>query len=64
MSFTSLAALVFGGILVAIYYAQEMRFFQVFIAILFGFYLADSDLAPQIEKAVKASFDWVGTWDI
>lgn len=64
MNFTTLAVLVFGGILVALWAANEIRFFQVFIAVLFGFYLADSGVAPTIGAAVKASFDWVATWRI
>ena len=64
MNFTTLAVLVFGGILVALWAANELRFLQVFVSILFGFYLADSGLAPTIGKAVEATFDWVATWRI
>lgn len=64
MNFTTLAVLVFGGVLLALWSSNELRFFQVFVAILFGFYLADSGLAPTIGKAVEASFDWVSTWRI
>jgi hypothetical protein len=64
VSFHTLAVLVFGGVLLAIWAANEIRFFQVLMAALFGFYLADSGLAPMITEMVKTVFDWVGTWNI
>ena len=64
MDFTTLAVLVFGAILLAIWTARELRMFQTVIAALFGFYLASSTLAPTITRTVKAVFAWVGTWQI
>jgi hypothetical protein len=64
VNFTTLAVLVFGGILLAMWSSKNFRFWQVFVAILFGFYLADSGLAPSIGKAVEGAFDWVATWKI
>jgi hypothetical protein len=64
MNFATLAVLVFGAVLVALWSARELRFFQVTVAILLGFYLADSQLAPTITTAVQAVFGWVATWHI
>jgi hypothetical protein len=64
MDFTTLAVLVFGAILLAMWAARELRMFQAVIAALFGFYLASSGLAPTIARTVKAVFAWVATWHI
>ena len=64
MNFPTLAVLVFGGILLAMWSSKNFRFWQVFIATLFGFYLADSGLAPSIQNAVEATINWVATWKI
>ena len=64
MNFATLAVLVFGAVLVALWSARELRAFQVTIAVLLGFYLADSKLAPTIATAVEAVFGWVATWHI
>lgn len=64
MDFTTLAVLVFGAVLVALWRARELLLFQALIAGLFGFYLASSGLAPSIGSAVQAVFGWVSTWHI
>lgn len=62
MDLPTLAVLVFGGILWALWYARELRFLQALCAALFGFFLASSVIAPDITRAVTKVFAWIGTW--
>ncbi|GAB3237815.1 hypothetical protein [Kineosporia babensis] len=64
MDLPTLAVLVFGAVLWAIWRSGELRGFQVFCSFLFGFFLAGSVIAPSVSEAVQTVFDWISTWSI
>jgi hypothetical protein len=61
---STLALLVTGALLWALWRARELRFVPTLIAVVFGFYLSDSDAAPAIRHGVASLLHWVATWNL
>jgi hypothetical protein len=61
---STLALLVTGALLWALWQARELRFFPTLVAVLFGFYLSDSGAAPTIRHAVATVLHWISTWNL